>query len=1280
MSNSLDFLAGGGEMGALMRAKDWSKTPFGPVETWSPALRSAVGICLGSRFPIVLYWGPTRALLYNDAWSPVPGQKHPWALGRPGAEVWAEIWDIIGPMFDHVMNTGEATWSDDQLLPLHRFGYTEECYFYYSYSPVRGEGGRVEGIFTAVTETTYRVLAERRERLLREVSERTAQARTAEEACTSAIDTLARTPVEAPFCLVYLHDERSRRARLVGQANLEAHPDLCLAEIDLSAPPEDTTPWPLAEVLASGAAVSVGDLSARLARRLPGTPWPEPIEEVLVTPIQSARPGVPHGFLVTGISPRRRLDAAYRTLFERVAGHITTAIANAQAYELERQRAEQLAEIDRAKTAFFSNASHEFRTPLTLMLGPLEDMLATAPPGAGPLRIEREGLERVHRNGLRLLKLVNTLLDFSRLEAGRVRAVFEPVDLAAHTAELASIFRSAMERAGLTLVVDCPPLPEPVWVDRDMWEKVVLNLLSNAFKYTFQGQVAVRLRAVDAGAELSVSDTGVGIPARELPRVFERFHRIEGQRGRSHEGTGIGLALVQELVRLHHGAVRVESEEGRGSTFTVQVPFEGSRATPAPHLAAVSRPPPSKHAAAYVQEALGLLPDAPTPALPEGALARAAPVGWDTSRERLVLADDNADMRAYVRRLLTDAGYSVQATADGVEALAAVRAQPPALLLSDVMMPRLDGFGLIKALRGDPSTADLPIILLSARAGEESAVEGLEAGADDYLVKPFSARELLARVEGALRLAHLRRETNEYLRRANESLSARVEQRTRELDRIWNVSQDHLLITDLQGVWLSVNPSWRRTLGWREEELVGRTSEWMGHPEELPRTREEIARLASGVATARYENRFRDVHGAWHWFSWKAVPDQGRIYCVARDVTEDKARQAKLEQAQEELRQSQKLEAVGKLTGGIAHDFNNLLTGISGALDLLKLRVSRGEYDRVDRYVSAAITSTQRASALTHRLLAFSRRQALDLKSVDMNALVSGMEDLLLRTLGEHITLRVRPGARPWRVYTDPHQLENALLNLCINARDAMPEGGTLTIETSNTHLDERFARREEGLVPGDYAVLSVTDTGTGVPPELRARIFEPFFTTKPMGQGTGLGLSMIYGFIKQSAGHLDLESELGRGSTFKLYLPRHQGDAEGAEETGGEAVRGAGETVLVVENDPAVRMLVVEVLGDLGYRALEAPHAEEGLPIIQSSQRIDLLVSDIGLPGMDGRRMAELAREHRPKLKVLFITGYAAKAAVRGEFLAPGMDMLTKPFALDVLANKIREMILTPE
>ncbi|MBM7116393.1 ATP-binding protein [Archangium primigenium] len=1278
MSNSLGFLEGGGDMGALMRAKDWSQTPFGPVETWSVALRSAVGICLGSRFPIVLYWGPTRALIYNDAWSPVPGQKHPWALGRPGTEVWAEIWDIIGPMFDHVMDTGEATWSEDQLLPLHRFGYTEECYFYYSYSPVRGEDGRVEGIFTAVTETTYRVLAERRERLLREVSERTAQARSDEEACTAALRTLAALPTEMPFGLVYLYDEATHQARRVDQIQLEGRAALAPERIDLAAPPDAACPWPLAEVLARGEAVAVTGLAARLSPPLPGTPWPEPIEEALVTPILGARPGVPHGFLVTGISPRRRLDAAYRTLFERVAGHISTAIGNARAYEVERKRAEQLAEIDRAKTAFFSNASHEFRTPLTLMLGPLEDMLTTAPPGAGAhtLRIERQGLELVHRNGLRLLKLVNVLLDFSRLEAGRVRAAFEPVDVSAYTAELASTFRSAMERAGLAFHVECPPLPEPVWVDRDMWEKIVLNLLSNAFKYTLQGAVTVRLRWVDGLAELSVSDTGVGIPERELSRVFERFHRIEGQQGRTHEGTGIGLALVQELTRLHQGTVGVESPPGRGTTFTVRLPPRANARAPSPPLGSVTQAHPSPRTSVYVEEALGLLPGEP-PAAQEASL-RGAPGAQAARGGRIVLADDNADMRDYVRRLLTDAGYAVRATADGAEALAAIRATAPELVLSDVMMPRLDGFGLLAALRADPVTSSLPVILLSARAGEESSVEGIEAGADDYLVKPFSARELLARVEGALRLARLRRETTETLRRANEELELQVAQRTRELNRIWQVSQDHLLIADAQGVWLRVNPAWTRTLGWREDELVGRTSAWMEHPDDRDRTRQEISLLASGRTTSRFENRFRDTQGAWHWFSWTAVPDEGVLYCVVRDVTEDKARQAELEQAQAALRQSQKMEAVGKLTGGIAHDFNNLLTGISGSLELLKLRVSRGEYDKLDRYVSAATSSAQRAASLTHRLLAFSRRQSLDLKPVDMNALVEGMGELLGRTLGERIALKVHPGATTWRVNTDAHQLENALLNLCINARDAMPGGGTLTIRTGQAHLDERFTRRHEGLAPGDYVVLSVTDTGTGIPPELRERIFEPFFTTKPIGQGTGLGLSMIYGFIKQSSGHLELESEPGRGSTFSLYLPRHRGEAEAAAAKEAEAARGTGETVLVVEDDPAVRMLVLDVLEELGYRALEATDATSAQTFLRAPGWIDLMVSDIGLPGLNGRQLADLARQLRPDLKILFITGYAQNADVRGEFLGPRMDMILKPFALEALANKIREMILS--
>jgi len=585
MKNSRNFLAGGGEMGERMRALDWSKTPLGPVKSWPQSLRSALSICLGSRFPIVIYWGADLAVLYNDAYAEILGKKHPWALGRPCREVWSEIWQVIEPMLRGVLANGEATWSEDQLLMLERGGFPEECYFSFSFSPVRGESGAVDGIFTAVIENTRRVLAER---------------------------------------------------------------------------------------------------------------------EV-------------------------------------------------------KKRADALAEIDRAKTAFFSNVSHEFRTPLTLMLGPLEDGLNDAEAPLAPA--QRERLELVRRNGLRLQKLVNTLLDFSRIEAGRAQASYAPVDLAALTADLASTFRSAIEKAGLKLVVDCPPLSAPAFVDRDMWEKIVLNLLSNAFKFTFKGEISVSLRQQGHAFELAVRDTGTGIPAAELPRVFERFHRVVGAKSRTHEGTGIGLALVQELARLHGGAIAVQSVEGKGSAFTVSIPA-GKDHLPSERLGAKDAPASTGvQAEAFVEEALHWLPGGGAPSSKEDLSAHGP-------RARIVWADDNADMREYVRRLLAPR-YDVEAFADGEAALAAVRAKPPDLVLTDVMMPKLDGLGLLRALRADPRTRTIPMIVLSARAGEEGRIEGLAAGADDYVTKPFSARELLARIAAQLEIARIRNTSENALREAD---------------------------------------------------------------------------------------------------------------------------------------------------------------------------------------------------------------------------------------------------------------------------------------------------------------------------------------------------------------------------------------------------------------------------------------------------------------------------------------------------------------------------------
>ncbi|MNV16301.1 Blue-light-activated protein [compost metagenome] len=389
-------------------------------------------------------------------------------------------------------------------------------------------------------------------------------------------------------------------------------------------------------------------------------------------------------------------------------------------------------------------------------------------------------------------------------------------------------------------------------------------------------------------------------------------------------------------------------------------------------------------------------------------------------------------------------------------------------------------------------------------------------------------------------------------------------------------------------------------------------------------------------------------------------------------------RTAQLRHNEEALRQSQKMEAVGQLTGGIAHDFNNMLTGIIGSLELLRRRLARGRTEDLDSLIDLGVTSANRAAGLTHRLLAFSRRQSLDSKPVEMNTLVISMDELLQRSINETIRLDMQLDEHLWVAEADPNQLESALLNLVINARDAMPNGGSLVVSTSNQHFDEDFTQGQSNLDAGDYVVLSVTDTGCGMPQSTINRAFDPFFTTKPIGQGTGLGLSMIYGFSKQSGGHVAIQSVVGEGTTVSLFLPRFGGDLprDHPSDVERSPLARNGETVLIVEDDPAVRVLVSTVLSDLGYAYVEACDGDSAVPILDSAQRIDLLISDVGLPGMNGRQLAEIGRQLRPDLRVLFITGYAEHAAVRGGFLDPGMQMITKPFTFDLLTAKVREMI----
>jgi PAS domain S-box-containing protein len=516
------------------------------------------------------------------------------------------------------------------------------------------------------------------------------------------------------------------------------------------------------------------------------------------------------------------------------------------------------------------------------------------------------------------------------------------------------------------------------------------------------------------------------------------------------------------------------------------------------------------------------------------------------------------------------------------------------------------------------------------------------------------------------------------LRRHNETLANQVARRTRERDRIWNVSQDLLLVADHSGAWLSVNPAWHSTLGWNEGELLSGSLPALEHPEDRPAHGRAGAQFSLAGRPPRFESRFQHKDGSWRWISWTVASADGLLYGVGRDVTAEKQAETSLRATEEQLRQAQKMEAVGQLTGGIAHDFNNMLTGIIGGLDIISRRIAAARYDDVGRFIEPVVASAHRAAGLTHRLLAFSRRQSLDPKPIDINALVNGMEELLRRSLGEQIALRLKFEERLWTAEADANQLESALLNLVINARDAMAEGGTLTIETENLGIDSGFAALHDGVETGEYVVITVRDTGVGMEQSVIDRAFDPFFTTKPIGQGTGLGLSMVYGFAKQSRGHVTIASEMGSGTTVKVYLPRHRGVAATQSETATSQIGRArdGDTVLVVEDEAAVRLLVVEVLDDLGYRVLQAKDGQAALGIVESEARIDLLLTDVGLPVMNGRQLAEFARARRPGLKVLFMTGYAEQAAVRSKFVGEGMDMIAKPFAMEALTARVQEML----
>ena len=866
-------------MAERIREFDWSHTAIGPVKAWSAALRTTVSILLANRFPMLLWWGPEYVSIYNDAYRPILGQKHPWGLGRPVRECWSEIWHVLKPLIDTPFHGGPASWSDDIELEINRAGFMEETHFTIAYSPVPDETapGGIGGVLATVHEITEKVVGERRVRILRDLGTHAAEAKTAEESCQAAAATLADHAKDIPFALFYLLDGDNPTARLAATCGVKEGTECSPEAVNLE--DDSASIWPFGAARRAEQMQVVEKLAEKFSDT-PAGPWADAPQQAAVIPIRSSVPHQFSGFWVAGLSARMRLDDGYWNFLELATAQIGTAIANARAYGEERKRAEALAEVDRAKTIFFSNVSHEFRTPLTLMMGPLETLLAND----GIAGEEREQISTAYRNSMRLLKLVNSLLDYSRIEAGRAKASFEPVDLPALTTDLASNFRSTIESAGVKLMVDCPPLPQPVYVDRDMWEKIVLNLLSNAFKFTFAGSIAVKIEADENYARLIVRDTGAGIPEAEQPHIFERFHRVEGARGRTYEGTGIGLALILELVKLHGGSIKVESRLNEGSSFTIAIPF-GKEHLASEQIgpAAVNQAATSGRAQAFINEALNWL--ARKRIAGAGEELPVEPHAADAGRRwRVLLADDNADMRQHVMNIL-ESHYDVTAVSDGRAALEEARSKPPDLILTDVMMPVLDGFGLLRALREDRLLRETPVILISARAGEEARTEGISAGADDYVTKPFNARELMARVETTLRLQEVRREARTQLERSMI-----------QFETLLNQAPIGVYLVDADLRIRQVNPTARKFFG-EETDPIGRDfpeaihAVWPeGYANELVKLfRNALEEGQSHIMTERIETQWdKDVKESYELHINRIPLPDGRfgVVCYFRDIAE----------------------------------------------------------------------------------------------------------------------------------------------------------------------------------------------------------------------------------------------------------------------------------------------------------------------------------------------------------------------------------------------------------
>jgi PAS domain S-box-containing protein len=1214
-------------MAERIRAYDWATTPLGPIETWPQSLKTATGLLIASPIPIVMLWGEPGVMIYNDAYSVFAGGRHPQLLGSNVREGWPEVADFN----DNVMKVGLAGGTlayKDQELTLHRTGQPEQVWMDLDYWPVPGEDGEPAGVIATVVETTARVESDR---IRSATNERLQLALSAGRGVGTWDFDIAADRVVAD----------ARFAEIYGVDSAVASEGAPLSEFFQAMHPDD--------------AERVG----REVQRTLETQAPFRSEYRLIQADGEVRWVSAEGRIVT--------DADGRLRFPGVTFDIT-----------ERREADAvLAETESRYDALFNSTSTGFcivHMKFDADMRPFDYMIVEG----NPAFEEMTGLKGANGKWV------------SDIAPGLEQHWFDLYGKVALTGETIR-FENPADVLGRWYDVEALRIGDPAAhrvailftniTERKQTEarQQALLDLNDAIRDLIDPAEIAHASSKILAETLGVSRVGYGVmdTVAETVTIARDYNApgIQSLAGVIHFrdfGSYIEDLTGGETVIFADAAHDPRVTDGGAA-------LAGIRATSLINMPLMERG--KVVALLFVNNA--------TPRVwsdEDVALVREVAERVRTASERARAAAELEDSEAQFRAFAEAVPNQVWASRPDGELYWFNNQVYAYTGLSEGELNGPDGWG--KIVHPDDLPGAAAIWSKALETGEVYRTEFRIRRADGAWRWFVVGAEPVCDTAGTLTgwvgansdIDDIRKQGEE-LERVNDVLSELLTGSQAELNRLWELSPDLLTVVNYAGQLERINQSWTRVLGWDEDTLLTRPYVEILHPDEIESIGGLLAEMQANGKPVLLEDRLLTVSGEWRTFVWTLSPEPGgeRLYGVGRDVTEERAQTAALLQAQEALRQSQKMEAVGQLTGGIAHDFNNLLAGISGSLELLGKRLGEGRLNGMERYIDAAQGSAQRAASLTQRLLAFSRRQTLDPKPTDVNRLIGGMEDLIRRSVGPDVEVEVVGAGGLWATRIDPSQLENALLNLCINARDAMaPDGGRLTIETANKWLDDR-AGKERDLLPGQYVSLCVTDTGTGMTPEVQAQVFDPFFTTKPLGQGTGLGLSMIHGFVRQSGGQVRIYSELGKGTTMCLYLPRHTGELEIVDEDGrpAQTYGGHGETVMVIDDEETVRMLVVEVLAEAGYHVLEAPDGPSGLEILRSEARIDLLITDVGLPGgMNGRQVADAAREVRPDLKILFVTGYAENAAVGNGHLDAGMEVMTKPFAMAALGEKVREMV----